>query len=985
MLRRVSGRYQFNDRFVRRGSPGSKSIGEAEIEVKVVPKSAAKKRNKFALSASSSTGEKAFWEELRDSQARKFDTSLRTPKRRVAIESESAEIMEDLIPVSNSNAKKSVPVIVSNSSIAENQSPLERYLEPSQQLLQLHPSTLALQTEIVNAKSAVEVLALVEAENELLPLTTGLHCVARLCSRNRKKSDTLLTIVTEDHRLHALLERIGMGLNSIGIVGKSNVFWSIVKLGLSREVKWFTDLVSQLALEIPNPNTPTDCLTNTLYTLAELSKIGGPGWQKESKTLADACISTLCVRIPDLTTKDLVSTCISLARLGRPECLLLTALGDRLVDRIDSVSMDELSSVLWAFTTLKLVDSALYSKIQKMLESHPPTDCSKRHLVDLVWALAKGRPSTADHSLSELFRFTLAPLLRTHMMDLSVRELCTVLWSFASAEVVDSDFYNDVAHALIPKGSEMNAHDVSSVVWALSAVQFAQSDLLKVLRRQTLLVKGEMTPLQLSRVVMGFGAAGVQDRKMMESLIDSCRQKMHLLYTQNIVEILIGMSGSGILGEGLEEPFLQTLGTQTDRISGRDAVQILKLLPQGHRELEEQLLEIVKQRFNCAGRWIPNGYDLCDLLEAISRLNVSDPNIIEPVVVHLGTVYKSPSFTAELFLRFLAAVSCFDRFSPASRCLSKLLLVREKGIQVAMGRLSEQLLNHTDSLSVEGGIDILEMYSKIGFQDESVLKLAELLNESLISKSVSPDATVRLASSLGELQIMPDWAFQLAQTVDISQLSSERIVDLVWARLALGDDPSLLPEALLMRLGEIEAPEDSFRGKQVALSLSRLKEPSGFGEKILKNREKDKKRISIKNQRSISNSMDKYEALISYALTELGVKHSQRVPAVRGVYTVTAAIGQKLCIDLVGPEDVVAPRTDRWRGEKILKKIHLMEDGWTVVNITMRQVQQGLESNSLKPVIADLIAPYNVRAKERTSFRPIPENVEKVLETVLDS
>jgi hypothetical protein len=984
MLRKVSCRKQFNDRFSKRVT---NTLSEAEVEVKVVPKQAAKKRNKFALSSTSS-GEKMFWEELRDSRVRRFEKP--SVGRKKYIEIESMEFLEEIVPV-NPVSKKSVPTIVSENSVSDSLSPVERYLEPSQQLLQLHPSLLSTQTDIVRAKTTADILAILEGENELLPLITGLHCLARLASR--KRSETHLEVVRSDHRFDQILDKIGFGIPSMGVVGKSHTFWSLVKLGVYRQTRWADQLVESLVKDIPHPHTPSDIITNTFFSVAELLKTSTGSIGKESRqqldVLSDACISTLSARIPDLTTKDLISTCTSLARVGRPEPVLMTALGDRLVDKLDSVSFDELSTVLWSFTSLKLIDSALYTKIQKMLESRPPTDCSKRHLVDLVWALAKGRPSTADHSLSELFRFTLAPLLRTHLMDFTVRELCTVLWSYASAEVVDSDFYNDIAHALIPKGSEMNAHDVSSVVWGLSAVQFAQKDLLKTLRRQAYVVKGDFTPLQLSRVVFGFGSAGVNDHKLMASLIDLCREKLHLLYTQNIVEILMGMDGCGMLGNGLEDAFLETLAGQVQRISGRDAVQILKLLPKDakHRELKESLLEIVKARFNCSGRWIPNGYDLCDLLEAISRLKIEDPNVIEPALVHLGTVYKSPSFTPDLFLRFLSAVSGFDRTSNARKTLSKLLLLKEKGIQVAVARLAEDLLKHTDHLSVEGAVDILELFALTGFSDQTALKLAELISDSIVGgERVGAELRVRISASLAQLQIMPNFAFQLIESLGIHGLTDQAVVDVVWARLALGDDVGLLPEALVERLLDVETVEQEFRLQQVALSLSKIEEEKfeNFSKKWVEKSFSNQKSIKLENPRSITRSMDKYESLISFALSELGVKHAQKVPVFRGLYWVTATIGPNICIDLVGPEDVVAPKSDKWKGEKILKKIHLIADGWTVVSVTMRQVQSALESNSLKPMVADLIAPYNEKGRQRSTFKQIPENVKSLVSDILE-
>ena len=67
-----------------------------------------------------------------------------------------------------------------------------------------------------------------------------------------------------------------------------------------------------------------------------------------------------------------------------------------------------------------------------------------------------------------------------------------------------------------------------------------------------------------------------------------------------------------------------------------------------------------------------------------------------------------------------------------------------------------------------------------------------------------------------------------------------------------------------------------------------------------------------------------------------------------------------------------------------MKKMHLIGDGWTVVSVTMRQVQSALESNSLKPMVADLIAPYNEKGRQRSTFKQIPENVKELVSDILE-
>jgi hypothetical protein len=911
---------------------------------------------------------------------------------------------ESMAPMNQSNTKNSCirPTTTLDGTVRHAASVCE--LTESQRAHDLHPAVLSSLNDIQASKRVSDILVALEMSPRQSDAVTSesLYCISKLCSRDRNKNRLQSIIV--DHRFKALVGELGSRIDIMAPDELCKVFWSLVKLKIFHETSWAIDLLKT----ITTTDTTKLSLESTRFALLALADI-----QKTSRAtsnrnlifeisrLTNACLGKVVSNIHSIPSTELISITTSLARLGRNEPVVMKTIADRIVNRIDTVSTEDLTSILWSFTTLKVVDSVLYSKIQGMLESRAPIDCSRRNLVELVWALAKGKPSTADGSLSELFKFTFAPLMRNHMLDMSVRELCTVLWSFATAEVVDMDFYNDVAHGLIPLVKEMNAHDVSSVVWGLAGVNYSHGDLFKSLRRQAVLLLHEFSPLQLSRVVYGLGVAGVN----VDAFVEACIARMHLLYTQNIVEILIGISSGTEQGLELTEPFLETLEIQAKNISGRDAVQILKILGSlgyqnafgRHKSLIDALEDIVRRRFNCSGRWIPNGYDVCDMVEAISRLRISDPDIIEPVLLHLGTVYKSPSFTAELFLKFLMAVSCFERDSAAFYSLKKLLLLREKGIQVAFSALSESLVERimsSSNSSLDTVLDILAMYGKIGFADDSIVRLAELIQDNSDKiPEISISKQVSLVKTLAQLQLLPDFAFQMAQIAcnkwldsHIDSQSLDCVYDLIWARLALGDDPSAIPPQMLERMTTEGIYNNLNRAKQLYMSLSKYVEgplAQEISTTILSTRRKEKSAIVDPKDR-LSSSIDKYESLISFALSELGVKHRQRPYAIRNVYKVTATLDEceKVCLDLLLPTEVVSPGTAKWSGESFLKKLHLLNDGWTVISVTIPQVQKALEAGSLKAVVADLIAPYHKKGQARVSFKPIP-GAEHLVESLL--
>ena len=993
-----------------------KPLAEVDVKVSIKPRQKQPRKNKYSLSAFSPDNGQAFWEELRDSQRAGKSTQ---PKLGPVIDTTVAS-PQDITEDSLINSRQETDVSIASEPVTEPtltvmRDPATSYLEPHQSLLEMNPQKLAVQQDLVRAKHAGGILVLVDANRgrmDAVNLATALHRIAKITV---KKGPTNLQFVRSDCRTTILVEDLGDVVKSseIGPVWASNVLWALVKMDLV-ELAWLPTLIEKMTVNIAA--MPLEQVGCNLYSIAELEKRNSKVLNLED--LKELLIASAVSRRHEFSNPhQLVSICTSLARLGRAERLLFKSLSDSVLSQIDHMSVGDLTSVLWAFTTLRITDSLLYAKIQGLFESGGKiSECSKRDLVDICWSLAKSRTSGSDESLSEFLKFTIAPVVRQHMMDYTVRELCTLVWSFATAEVIDPDFYNDLAHALLPKAQQMNAHDVSSVVWALSSVHYRHGDFFGSLKHQALRLKSQFTPLQLSRVIYGLGAGNVSDKRVMAELVDLASKKMHLLYTQNIVEILIGLNYANMLDETTCGPFWKALASQTSKVSGRDAVQLLSVLgatqvayPETavvsrNKDLVSSLQEIISSRFNCSGRWIPSGYDVVDLVKGIADLRLTNIELLEKALLHLSRVYKSPSFSADLFLRFLDAVTALLPQSPQITLVKKLALLKEKGIQTALEKLSQNLVGRTSSLDIAGASAILGMYARIGFADSNVERFAETLTEAIDRETplgnVAAQVAVATCAALTELQLMPDWVFGTIERMPaslVAELDSDSLIDLVWTRLALADDPALVDTEILSAIGKSyvasgKMPSHLFRAKQICQSLANFSDTywSEFRNDCLGISPVVKLPIGAKEKRrqaeskSIIRAIDKYSSLVSFSLSQLDIKHQHEYMAIPNLYSVTASVGHSVCLDVIGADDVISPRGTRFSGSRILKNIHLAQAGWTLVNVPMRTVQSALESNSLVPVVADLIAPYNEKGKVRVSLRKMTNAAsQKVVDDIL--
>jgi hypothetical protein len=187
------------------------------------------------------------------------------------------------------------------------------------------------------------------------------------------------------------------------------------------------------------------------------------------------------------------------------------------------------------------------------------------------------------------------------------------------------------------------------------------------------------------------------------------------------------------------------------------------------------------------------------------------------------------------------------------------------------------------------------------------------------------------------------------------------------------------------------------RAKQVAFSMKSVhnlpERSKEWCEKILRVKpwffHPPKSLVSKSTSKSLVRHIDKYASLISHSLGQLGIGHSVNAVVVPNVYTVSCLINAdreasptkntrkelaktngKVIVDVLGPSDVVAPLGTRWTGSRVLKGIHLAQmEGTPVVTLRMIDVQKAIEENSLKPFIADRLAPHLEKARERVNFK----------------
>eukprot|EP00392_Amoebophrya_sp_AT5.2_P001783 g1788.t1 len=313
------------------------------------------------------------------------------------------------------------------------------------------------------------------------------------------------------------------------------------------------------------------------------------------------------------------------------------ALTDGVVDEDADSTADGIGSPLHHPEGAALVEAAanhhsssnnpvgvLFEKIRARLERDIEQSTPKI-LVQFVYALSK-----ANAAEEELFRFVLAPSIRSFLLDFEVKDLCAIVWGFCHAGIVDDAFLRDVSACLENKVPHMNAHDVAALVLAFSTTEHglahglasgvsrrttwmgddhaaggaattsscntkdkevkilagdrfssaSYANLMRKLASQAVVLAASFSPMQLTRVIYGLGLQNYRRQKyrVYQKLLEQTRAKKHLLYRSNVIDILEGIVNVDYYPMGDLKWLLQSAASGVDKLPPVEAISLTRVL-----------------------------------------------------------------------------------------------------------------------------------------------------------------------------------------------------------------------------------------------------------------------------------------------------------------------------------------------------------------------------------------------------------------------
>eukprot|EP00397_Hematodinium_sp_SG-2012_P009132 GEMP01009207.1.p1 GENE.GEMP01009207.1~~GEMP01009207.1.p1 ORF type:complete len:1043 (+),score=247.06 GEMP01009207.1:88-3129(+) len=834
-------------------------------------------------------------------------------------------------------------------------------------LLQMRPEHIAVQQSLMKSKSVGQVLGLATQDLDAINMATAIHRLGRFVTPYSRPT------LTSDSRFRDLINNTEKIIDDLTPRGIANVFWALVRLEYSP--KWMPKLLeaSHRSLPVCDPAH----LSTTLYCLAKMPSLYAV---PEGEALKSAAQEAIAERVEEFETPlDIVCALAGMSKLKLRNEQVFARLAEKAQSQLRSFDFDDLASIAWSFANMGLTEGKLFRSIRQRLENEIEF-CTPKALVQLCWALSK-----AEETDEELFRYIFAPAIRGFMLDFQTKDLCTILWSYCNAHVLDDALFRDLAQALMPKVKEMNAHDVASVVVAFATVDFqASAALYKKLGRQAVQLQATFSPLQVSRALYGFGCAAQQDLRVMQALLDEAYSKRHLLYGRNVTDILTGLAETRYFPED-HLPWLFTHAAKSvNRLSAEDTIALMHVLSRLPKELRdkcvtdlpEELVNHLKTKHR--GWWRFSAQEVADTLEALKVLRMPDEYLTELIMRQLGKMLEAPTTSLQLVLRVAGELA--SQPADMAELIRTHFHKRPKIREALCTRLQEMF---PCNLDFHHSVLLYTTLATLGLDTDTetraLFEKIERRLESGVEETEDMDDIGHLCWALCELNWKPQLALTLAfRFVDANPECSQQLkLRVGWAFCVLNEP---LPVLLVEAMASDGLPKDEFLHMAQAIAWDVKDTADDFSPTVIQWLQdvREIPRIDVhalpKAPRKQPSKAKEYPSAkwLSDTLIDLQVAHTKHF-VVENTHRVTIGLPKEQhVIDCTAFKDMSFPSL-RITGGCIVRRRQLVEMGYTVSEVNLRELWQAMQDKTIRQFVGGLL-PKVERHTNPKAFLP-PQGV----------
>ncbi|OLQ06000.1 hypothetical protein AK812_SmicGene10775 [Symbiodinium microadriaticum] len=831
-----------------------------------------------------------------------------------------------------------------------------------EELLDMHPDRLAIQQDILRARSVGRILAICTAEvlqgMDSINLVTALHRVAKLYDGSHMA-------LVDNPRFELMLSAVSRKVDALNPRGMVHLVWSLASLQCWPD--WSGDLIGRCA----------QCESFTgrdlSVLLGSLAKSKPPKHFKQCEQLQESLVRQLSERLPELTTSlDLACAAAALSRLQVRDEGLFVTIAQQAMPVLSEFSMSDVTSLLWAMAILNFTHGELCEQIRHLLRQKAES-CSPKEITQIAWALS--RLQEADE---ELLTETIAPVVRSKFLDFEApRDLCTLAFAFSNARVFDEGIFNDFAHTLTSKVRVMNAHDVSSVVAAFAGIEYAHKGLFKALQKHAKAITASFTPLQIARTIHGFGTAGVDDTSLYRGLFGQVLQQRHLLHASNIVEILIGLAEAEYVPEGLEELLRDAtrLVKWLDAAECIHALHALSRLQMDSTDLIPELMKTIRSR--AQGWWRCNLQDMADLVEAMVGLKLDDSLLLNICAGQLPRLL-SKTVDTPTFLRLWGA---FAELRPHMRervqeRLQKNQRVRD-GVAACLSAASEGIravrASNSECLTAaRAAAQLLCACASLSWDQAPVPDVVQLMREMLGLEEVWQHGQDQhwwppLAWALAELcydDLARHVLLPCFRNSSLISMDATGKLYLAAAVVCLGYAEEFAGSKILLDVQLANEHDPCHTGRHMVLQSLEL-EMAIAGMDVLQGATLPHLEVKPSSLCSAGSLYD-YADQVSNALVELAIAHEAKV-LIGGCHYVQAVLFGQVALLIQSPRDLTI--SGSMLASARARTRQLTSLGWVCKEFYFSDIEQALQTSvGLKHLLAPLNAAKKVVKKFRSSL-----------------
>jgi hypothetical protein len=235
----------------------------------------------------------------------------------------------------------------------------------------------------------------------------------------------------------------------------------------------------------------------------------------------------------------------------------------------------EVSNMVWAFTTVKKRHDALFKAMGDQVVTHEHLNgFEPQHFSNIVWAYA-----TAGVNHPQLFEKVANHIVRhDHLRDFKPQHLSNTVWAYATAQVYHRTMFEKMANHIVGLDHlrEFKPQAIANIMWAYATAGVNHRHLFEKVANHIVQHDHlrDFDPQAISNIVWAYATAQVSHPKMFQHVAKAAIQRKEELVSQHVANLLWSYAAMGIFHKQLFSSFAPTAAKLIDDYNNQELAKI---------------------------------------------------------------------------------------------------------------------------------------------------------------------------------------------------------------------------------------------------------------------------------------------------------------------------------------------------------------------------------------------------------------------------